>query len=108
MIIEVVDPVESQDGMSDYLPSREAVRGWVAPFENTGISDTHLYHIVAGQAAAYAALRVISSGNVEVSYRPSVEQVEGWVSSLKEEILNEEQIFQYVADRATCWVTSQI
>lgn len=81
--------------------------GWVAPFENTGINDTHLFHIVASQAAAYAGLKVASTGKADISYRPSVEQVEEWVGSLKGGSLSKEQIFQYVADRATCWVTSQ-
>lgn len=100
--------MNSRTNVVPYLPSHEAVRGWAAPFEHTGINDIHLFHIVAGQAAAYAAMKVASTGGGDVCYRPSVEQVSEWVSPFKSGLLSKDQILQYVADRATCWVTSQV
>lgn len=89
------------------LPTPEAVRQWAAPFENTGIATLHLCHIVAGQAAAYAALNAVSGFSVSPEYRPSVEQVEQWIAPV-EGIFSKEQLLQFVAEQGTYWVVSQV
>lgn len=89
------------------MPTPEAVRQWAAPFENTGIATLHLCHIVAGQAAAYAALNAISGFPVSPEYRPSVEQVEQWLAQITI-TLSKEQMLQHVAEQSVNWVVSQV
>ena len=89
------------------LPTPETVRAWAQPFENTGIDYLHLCHIVAGQAAAYAALHAIADSSLNLLYRPSVEQVEQWMAQVTIS-LSREQLLQYVAQQSVSWVVSQV
>jgi hypothetical protein len=96
--------------LTDFFPTPDTIRSWASVFDNTGIDEYHLYHIIAGQAAALMTLNLVAnapSTGKDLNYRPTLDQVEGWVSPVKDR-LSKEEMLEYVAEQGATWVVHQL
>lgn len=98
------------DSLVSFFPTPDVVKTWASFFEGTGIADIHLYHIVAGQAAALTTLNLLTKAPTigrDIEYRPTLDQVEEWVKPVKDRF-NREQMLQHVAQKGATWVALQL